>query len=193
MTPDYRALCAELADALAEWRLGGGPPEDTADADLVARARALLAEADGREPASAATQPSDEEVRQWVTQCADLTRLGCTEHYWAFDVSDDHVCDIARAVLAKWGRSAPQPEPERLTAVTISDLLNPAYEITGEEIAEGAQLVDGEWWNPLVGCDSLQIVVDNTRAVLVDAMAARCPTPAAAPAIPAELEGHGQA
>ena len=41
---DYRALCAELVDALAEWRLGGGPPEDTADADLIDRARALLAE-----------------------------------------------------------------------------------------------------------------------------------------------------
>lgn len=40
---DFRALCAELADALAEWRLGGGPPEDTADADLIARARAALA------------------------------------------------------------------------------------------------------------------------------------------------------
>ena len=44
MTPDYRAMCAELIDALAEWRLGGGPPEDTADADLIDRARALLAE-----------------------------------------------------------------------------------------------------------------------------------------------------
>ena len=44
MTTDYRAMCAELVDALAEWRLGGGPPEDTADADLIERARALLAQ-----------------------------------------------------------------------------------------------------------------------------------------------------
>ena len=43
MTNPYRAMCAELVDALAEWRLGGGPPEDTADADLIDRARALLA------------------------------------------------------------------------------------------------------------------------------------------------------
>jgi hypothetical protein len=42
-TPDFRALCKELVDALAEWQLGGGPPEDTADADLIARARAILA------------------------------------------------------------------------------------------------------------------------------------------------------
>lgn len=43
MTTDFRALCKELTDALAEWELGGSPPEDTADADLVARARAALA------------------------------------------------------------------------------------------------------------------------------------------------------
>jgi hypothetical protein len=41
--PDFRVLCAELTDALAEWELGGGPPEDTADAELIARARAALA------------------------------------------------------------------------------------------------------------------------------------------------------
>ena len=51
MTTDYRAMCAELADALAEWRLGGGPPEDTADADLIDRARALLAQPVAQPPA----------------------------------------------------------------------------------------------------------------------------------------------
>jgi len=44
MTADWKALCAELADALDEWKLGGGPPEDTADADLIARVRAALAQ-----------------------------------------------------------------------------------------------------------------------------------------------------
>ena len=48
---EYRAMCAELVDALAEWRLGGGPPEDTADADLIARARALLAQPVAEGPA----------------------------------------------------------------------------------------------------------------------------------------------
>ena len=48
--PDYRAMCAELVAALAEWRLGGGPPEDTADADLIDRARALLAQPEPEEP-----------------------------------------------------------------------------------------------------------------------------------------------
>jgi hypothetical protein len=28
---------------------------------------------------------------------------------------------------------------------------------------DGAQLVDGQWWHPVFGCDSLQYVVDNAR------------------------------
>jgi hypothetical protein len=44
MTDTFRVLCAELADALDAWQLGGGPPEDTADADLIARARTALAQ-----------------------------------------------------------------------------------------------------------------------------------------------------
>jgi hypothetical protein len=41
---DWRERCAELVNALAEWQLGGGPPEDTADADLIDRTRAELAQ-----------------------------------------------------------------------------------------------------------------------------------------------------
>jgi hypothetical protein len=41
---DWRERCAELVNALDEWQLGGGPPEDTADADLIARTRAELAQ-----------------------------------------------------------------------------------------------------------------------------------------------------
>lgn len=44
MSTDFKGLCAELADALETWQLGGAPPEDTADADLLDRARAALAQ-----------------------------------------------------------------------------------------------------------------------------------------------------
>jgi hypothetical protein len=52
---------------------------------------------------------------------------------------------------------------------TLAFLLHPAYELatnSGEEIADGAQLVDGEWWHPQFGCDSLQFVVDNARQAM---------------------------
>jgi hypothetical protein len=26
---------------------------------------------------------------------------------------------------------------------------------------DGAQLIDGEWWHPMFGCDSLQLVIDR--------------------------------
>ena len=62
MSTDYRALCAELVDALAQWQLGGGPPEDTADADLINRARAALAQ-----PEPGAVAPTHQELEgMWI-------------------------------------------------------------------------------------------------------------------------------
>ena len=61
--PDYRAMCAELVAALAEWRIGGGPPEDTADADLIDRARALLAQPTPQPVAVSERLPGD--VLSW--------------------------------------------------------------------------------------------------------------------------------
>ena len=108
MTNPYRALCAELADALAEWRLGGGPPEDTADADLIDRARALLAEADGpavpdgREPASVALQPSDGEVAELVE---GLRRI-------CFDIAPCDADAITRAAELLQQQQHPAPPGE---------------------------------------------------------------------------------
>jgi hypothetical protein len=67
-------------------------------------------------------------------------------------------------------RDMAQPEEEGWAWSELTrTLLHPAYEpawAPGEEIAEGAQLVDRQWWHPIMGCDSLQIVVDNARAAL---------------------------
>ncbi len=62
---------------------------------------------------------------------------------------------------------------------TLASLLHPAYELCadGGATADGAQLVDGEWRNPLFGCDSLQFVVDNARALLNDTLAPRVAMP----------------
>ena len=38
----------------------------------------------------------------------------------------------------------------------------------GDGSMDGAQLVDGEWWHPTFGCDSLQLVVDRARAALAE-------------------------
>ena len=53
---------------------------------------------------------------------------------------------------------------------TLRALLNPGYEVDDGSI-DGAQLIDGQWWHPVFGCDSLQYVVDNARQALAPEVA----------------------
>ena len=53
---------------------------------------------------------------------------------------------------------------------TLRALLNPGYEVDDGSI-DGAQLVDGQWWHPCFGCDSLQYVVDQARQALAPEVA----------------------
>ena len=53
---------------------------------------------------------------------------------------------------------------------TLHSLLNPGYKLDNGTI-DGAQLVDGQWWHPCFGCDSLQYAVDNARQALVPEVA----------------------
>ena len=103
MTPDYRAMCAELIDALAEWRLGGGPPEDTADADLIDRARALLAEAVAEEP-----KPVVDYSR--VTEIATEAQIRSAAQYLVKKRNcDGDLIPAIEYAIARWGRPTPQP------------------------------------------------------------------------------------
>ena len=53
---------------------------------------------------------------------------------------------------------------------TLRSLLNPSYELDDVTI-DGSQLIDGQWWYPVFGCDSLQYVVDNARQALAPEVA----------------------
>ena len=77
---------------------------------------------------------------------------------WNFTA--DQFAAALRDALAATREEGPVPQ-----APTLRSLLHPHYE-PGDGSADGAQLVDGEWWHPIMGCDSLQGVVDNARAVL---------------------------
>jgi hypothetical protein len=98
MTDTYRALCAELAEEVEHlWSIvrdDNNEPHPLAD-----RARTELAQP---EPVA----PTDEEIGEWHDQCADLTRLGKVDHYWAFDFRSDEVAGVVRAALARWGTPA---------------------------------------------------------------------------------------
>jgi hypothetical protein len=83
---------------------------------------------------------------------------------WLWQAWEDEILTFARAVWAR-AQAATREEGPLPAAPTLRSLLHPHYE-PGDGSADGAQLVDGEWWHQIMGCDSLQGVVDNARAVL---------------------------
>ena len=128
---DYRALCAELADALAEWRLGGGPPEDTADADLIDRARTLLAQ-------PVAEEPTDEDLlRVAATAIAPYEISGITpgeyepETECVVEAYGSELIAYARAALARWSHPTPQPPADGEVAELV-EWLQAMRDLAGE-------------------------------------------------------------
>lgn len=160
MADTFRAMCAELTERL-EWFIAEDETNENdpgnqywltgkqAGIDSVTRARVLLAESVPVIPVKQQIFPTPSQAAECGGPCYEGSY--CPE-----------ACDCGLYQPPALAQAVAEGPP----AVTISNLLNPAYEITGEEIAEGAQLVDGEWWNPVMGCDSMQIVVDNARAAL---------------------------
>ena len=87
---DYKQLCAELHAAFNTYAV------DECHHALLERARTALAEP-GPEV------PTDEQLKQWYSDCADETTIGSAEHYWAFEIPIDYANDLVRAALTRWG------------------------------------------------------------------------------------------
>jgi len=130
---DYRKLCAELADALEAWlqaiHLGGYPPQDGADADLITRARAALAQR-GAAGRSVWTEGICEDgaaiLKDGVMQPIEdvITALNAAELAQPApeEPTDEELYDLAaeydgepiqsmRAALTSWGRPTITPIP----------------------------------------------------------------------------------
>ena len=90
---------------------------------------------DGREPASVATQPSDEELEKLAEPFSFVAEGG-----WDRSVYDE--TGYARAVLARWGRPTPQPVPlsERLPSAADCDVEDNCWWF--DPHADGAWYVD---------------------------------------------------
>ena len=186
MTNPYRAMCAELVAALAEWRLGGGPPEDTADADLIARARALLDQ-------PVAEGPSDEEIEEWADACPDapVEEMDPEIHGWRRCFTAKEFSETIRAAIARWGHPTSQPEPEAPTdeemmklmpQQMVYDLAGAARGLTGPSSAMidfeaygagpvGPHFSDMPWPDNPKAAVAMRIIlnrhaVDHARAVL---------------------------
>jgi hypothetical protein len=158
----FRALCAELLQPLAEYDSANPYHKHR---DLIDRASAKLAELEA--------EFTVEEVEMIQAPWSYLAPAGPTREElqaMAAEFAARTPEEFARAVLARWGRPA-QLEPvgpinyEGMPCDLTRVLLRPGYE-PGDGSAEGCQLVNQAWWHPAIGCDSLQIVVDNARAVI---------------------------
>jgi hypothetical protein len=153
--PDYRALCAELVEQLQRAISEHGFCLEAEDA-LMYRARTALTQPKPEEPTDEELLSADDLKTAWNAQ-ADAANswdeLGIDEIVWF----------AQQQALARWGR--PAIEPEGPPAVMTSALLHPAYE-PDDGSADGAQMVGMAWWRPVMGCDSLQLVVDNARNIL---------------------------
>jgi hypothetical protein len=84
----------------------------------------------------------------------------------AFSMFAKSVSHVARNIASATGQIAHvhiELERRKDAAKELRSQLSPGYE-PGDGSMDGAMLVDGEWWHPVMGCDSLQVVIDNIRA-----------------------------
>jgi hypothetical protein len=111
---DFRALCAELADWIDNETLTGGHHP------LVKRARAALAQPEPQGPTDAEILALSQEHGVSYTMPDGGVIYGRREGY---DMRDD-VLSFARAVLARWGRPAIEPEPQGPSDEELVELFN---------------------------------------------------------------------
>jgi hypothetical protein len=118
MSTDFRAELHRLVEAIKNWDFDTGSLEQ--DWSALDRACAALAQQPVSQPYKLPqpepVAPTDEDINDWHSQCADLTRRGAADHYWAFELQGDELAGIVRAALVRWGTPAIQPVPvsERL-------------------------------------------------------------------------------
>ena len=92
---DYRAMCAELIEAMTDDSTGCWQRE----ADVIDRARALLAQ-------PVAEGPTDDEIEEWADACpeAPLEEMDPEVHGWRRCFTAKEFSETIRAALARWGR-----------------------------------------------------------------------------------------
>jgi hypothetical protein len=165
---DFRALCAELLQPLAEYD-GANPYHK--HRDLITRARAALAKPQPPATAPLPTGYIDPEHRGEDLKLLQAFYEACNAEGGTAD--EIHLRGIRAALaidldaLAQHAAAPPAAGPwvDGIPCDFTRTLLRPAYE-PGDGSADGAQLVNLAWWHPISGSDSLQIVVDNACAIL---------------------------
>ena len=120
MTPDYRALCANLTAALNDWQCETG---DDRYEGLLDRARALLAQPE-------VEGPTDQEIEEWADTCpeAPLEEMDPEVHGWRRCFTAKEFSETIRAAIARWGRPAAAP-------VAVSERLQQLEDLAADAVS----------------------------------------------------------
>ena len=115
---DFRALCGELMDALANFDDSQLYHESPA---LIARARAALAEGAGVGPTD--EELTDQEIEEWADAATEvpLEEMDPEVHGWRRCFSSHEFCETIRAAIARYGTTHPRPIPVAERMPTAAD------------------------------------------------------------------------
>jgi hypothetical protein len=105
--PDYKALCEELMNEAIY--LGSIPYDQAPNPELIAQARAALAQP---EPVA----PTDAEIEQWADAAKEvpLEEMDPEIHGWRRCFTAKEFGETIRAALARWGTPANNTREENL-------------------------------------------------------------------------------
>jgi hypothetical protein len=129
--------------------------EEPLDDLLVNFARAVLARY-GHRPAP----PAEGEVAELVALIRQIALAWEPDACLLGNMTAGQLCRAAD--LLEQHHPTPVPVCER----DLNSILSPSggYELReGAALVEGAQLIDGEWWAPVFGCDSVEHTLDRIR------------------------------
>jgi len=146
MTTDFRALCAELADAYlrllehvnnSTW-LGYEPSDDP----LLVRARAALAAPEQGPTDAELLAAQDQAVASFPPIHPEAKSLSSVEYARELEIRK------ARAVLARWGRPAVEPVPvnERLPGPEDCDDQGRCWCFSPDAQIEGISIFNSRWY-----------------------------------------------
>ena len=124
MTPDFRAMCAELVELCTPVDSIPQLAERLQKLNALAdRARALLAEL---EPEG----PTDDEIEEWADACpeAPLEEMDPEVHGWRRCFTAKEFSETIRAALARWGRPAVAP-------VAVSERLQQLEDLAADAVS----------------------------------------------------------
>ena len=161
MTDQFRAMCAELVDALDS----GIPVGRIRMSPLADRARTLLAQ-------PVAEGPTDQEIEEWADTCpeASLEEMDPEVHGWRRCFTAKEFSETIRAALARWGRPTPQPPADGEVAELVECLRRICFDVApcdADAITRAADLLAQRYPTPVPVLPDDALIIEPAEHTLL--------------------------